>query len=64
VDESDLLIAWRDQLETLGRRVSAHGAGIQISGQAVDVDSDGVLLIKTDDGTIHGVIAGEVTLAE
>ncbi len=64
VGESLLLEAWRSRLETLGQRVTASGAGGAISGQALGVDEDGALLLQSDDGVIHRVIAGEVTLTD
>ncbi len=60
-----LFQAWRAALNTLGERVQA----IDVStaqpiavGQALDVDEDGALLVRTDDGTIRRVVAGEITL--
>ncbi len=68
LDDPALVSAWRARLATLGQRVAVTAADgqidSQISGLAFDVDSDGGLLIRADDGTIHRVIAGEVTLAE
>lgn len=56
---------WRERLNTLGAMVIARGADSQqISGEAVDVDRDGALLIREADGTIARVVAGEVTLAK
>jgi BirA family biotin operon repressor/biotin-[acetyl-CoA-carboxylase] ligase len=62
--------AWRERLNTLSKRVrvvmvngSAAASGA-ISGEAVDVDTDGGLLIRDEKATIHRVVAGEVTLAE
>jgi BirA family biotin operon repressor/biotin-[acetyl-CoA-carboxylase] ligase len=60
-----LFQAWRAALNMLGKRVQAADAttGRQIvAGQALDVDEDGALLVRADDGKIHRVFAGEVTL--
>jgi BirA family transcriptional regulator, biotin operon repressor / biotin---[acetyl-CoA-carboxylase] ligase len=62
--DSSLVEAWRARLETLGRRVTAMGAGDAISGQAVGVDENGALLLQSGDGAVHRVIAGEVTLSD
>jgi BirA family biotin operon repressor/biotin-[acetyl-CoA-carboxylase] ligase len=66
VEDPTLLAAWHERLETIGRRVTASTIDGQrmIQGQATGVDSDGALLLKTDTGTMHRVIAGEVTLDE
>ncbi|HLY25777.1 MAG TPA: biotin--[acetyl-CoA-carboxylase] ligase [Aggregatilineales bacterium] len=63
VRETDLLDAWRARLETIGKRIVAHGPAGEIGGQAVDVGTDGALLVRADDGTIQRIVAGEVTLA-
>ncbi|MGE0687953.1 MAG: biotin--[acetyl-CoA-carboxylase] ligase [Dehalococcoidia bacterium] len=55
--------AWKDRLITLGREVTASGAGETIQGVAVDVDYDGTLVIETAEGRRHRVDAGDVTLS-
>ncbi|HLY24992.1 MAG TPA: biotin--[acetyl-CoA-carboxylase] ligase [Aggregatilineales bacterium] len=60
--DSSLLDAWRTRLETLGKRIVAQSAAGEIGGQAVDVDEDGALLVRADDGTMQRIVAGEVTL--
>jgi BirA family biotin operon repressor/biotin-[acetyl-CoA-carboxylase] ligase len=64
VEEPALLETWRGWLETLGRRVLATSSGEQISGKALDVDDNGALLLRVDDGSVRRVMSGEVTLAE
>jgi BirA family biotin operon repressor/biotin-[acetyl-CoA-carboxylase] ligase len=62
-----LLETWRGWLTTLGQRVTASSADGQtgrIVGLALDVDADGALLLQTDDGLTHRVVAGEVTLTD
>ncbi len=54
--------AWRGRLVTLGREVTASGAGSPIQGVAVDVDRNGALLIERPDGSRVQVEAGDVTL--
>ena len=55
--------AWRARLVTLGREVTASGAAETVRGKAVDVDTDGALLIETPGGSVVRVEAGDVTLA-
>lgn len=60
-----LFQAWRAALSTLGKRVQVTDVGTArqiVAGQALDVDEDGALLVRTDDGKIQRVFAGEVTL--
>jgi BirA family transcriptional regulator, biotin operon repressor / biotin---[acetyl-CoA-carboxylase] ligase len=53
---------WRARLVTLGSAVSAlTAAGIQ-RGTAEDVDEDGALLLRTEDGILQRLTAADVTL--
>jgi BirA family biotin operon repressor/biotin-[acetyl-CoA-carboxylase] ligase len=54
--------AWRSRLETLGRRVRATLGQRVEEGVAEDVDAQGSLLIRRDDGSLVTVEAGDVTL--
>ena len=54
--------AWREHLDTLGKRVSVGDAEGVVTGVAEDVDADGALLVRTEDGTLHRMLAGDVTL--
>lgn len=53
---------WRDHLETLGRQVNVGLPDGSIDGLAVDVDADGALLVRTVEGRLERVLAGDVTL--
>ena len=54
--------AWKERLETLGRRTTITFRGQTYEGMAEDADENGNLLLRTDDGTLRTVEAGEVTL--
>jgi BirA family biotin operon repressor/biotin-[acetyl-CoA-carboxylase] ligase len=54
--------AWRSRLETLGQRVRATMGERVEEGIAEDVDAQGSLLIRRDDGSLATVEAGDVTL--
>jgi BirA family biotin operon repressor/biotin-[acetyl-CoA-carboxylase] ligase len=63
--EEALFAAWRAALTTLGRRVTVRSLGAEsqvIGGLAVDVAGDGALLLRAGDGSLHRVVAGDVTL--
>ncbi|MGB7340340.1 MAG: biotin--[acetyl-CoA-carboxylase] ligase [Phototrophicaceae bacterium] len=62
IDKDDIHLAWKARLTTIGQQVSVTGHQLHIVGQAVDIDPDGALLIKTADGSIQRVLAGEVSL--
>lgn len=47
---------------TLGQRVRVLGAREEWEGQAVDIDENGALLVRRDDGTVTAVHSGEVSI--
>lgn len=53
---------WREHLATLGQPVRAGTREEVVEGWAEDVDQDGALLVRTDDGVLLRVVAGDVTL--
>jgi len=53
---------WRNLSATLGRRVKASCMHRKIEGEAVDIDSDGALKIRLDNGFYEKVIAGDILL--
>ena len=55
-----ILEAWRGFASFLGRRIRVVAQGRTVDGHAVDVDSSGTLLVRTDTGLVESVAAGEV----
>ncbi len=53
---------WRERLITLGQRVTVTQPGGATSGVAEDVDDGGALLVRTGDGALVTIEAGDVTL--
>jgi BirA family biotin operon repressor/biotin-[acetyl-CoA-carboxylase] ligase len=52
----------RSVMVTIGHRVDAHlPNGAVLRGTAIDLDADGSLKVREDDGTVHSVMAGDVT---
>jgi len=51
---------WRQLSVTLGRRVKVYSHKEHIEGEAVDIDSDGGLLVRRDCGLTQKVTAGDV----
>jgi BirA family biotin operon repressor/biotin-[acetyl-CoA-carboxylase] ligase len=47
---------WRELSDTLGRTVSVDG----VTGEAVDIDVDGALVVNGTEGRRHRVVAGDV----
>ena len=61
VERSGVLTGYREACGTLGQRVRAEMPdGTALTGVAVDVDTDGRLLLKLDDGTPTAISAGDV----
>lgn len=55
---------WRDYNITLGRRVKVICHKEHLEGVAVDIDTDGGLLVRKDSGIIEKVMAGDVVHCE
>jgi BirA family biotin operon repressor/biotin-[acetyl-CoA-carboxylase] ligase len=54
--------AWKARLVTLGQRVTVTWKDTALEGRAEDVDESGALLVRTGDGTLTTVVAGDVSL--
>ncbi|MHB8844727.1 MAG: biotin--[acetyl-CoA-carboxylase] ligase [Nitrospirota bacterium] len=63
-NEADVLAAWQELNETIGKRVAVSGAGELLEGQAAGVDAEGRLILTLDDGTVRQVAAGDVTIVK
>ncbi|MFA7468583.1 MAG: biotin--[acetyl-CoA-carboxylase] ligase [Desulfotomaculaceae bacterium] len=57
-----ILSKWRELCVTLDCPVTVHTIRESYTGHAIDVDQTGALLVKTEDGSIERLLAGEVTL--
>jgi len=55
---------WGARLETLGKRVCVPTAEGTLTGVAEAVDETGALILRTDDGSCHRLLAGDVTLRQ
>ncbi len=58
---SGIAAAYRAQSVTLGSAVRVIGA-VELTGMAEDIDASGALLVRTADGTLHRVLAGDVSV--
>lgn len=61
-DTAAVLKAWCSQSMTLGRRVRVTCPDRQIDGEAVDLGPEGALIVRTDEGRMEHVTAGEVLI--
>jgi len=55
-----VLKAWRDRAQIKGRPVRVTSSGETLTGIAVDIDSDGNLILKTEDGQQKRIVTGDV----
>jgi BirA family biotin operon repressor/biotin-[acetyl-CoA-carboxylase] ligase len=55
---------WSDRLVTLGKEVRVTSGEEIYEGIAESVDADGSLLVRSPDGSLNKVIAGDVTLRQ
>ena len=53
---------WRRWLDTLGQRVQVSHHGVSNSGLAEDIDENGNLRLRQDDGQLLTLTAGDITL--
>ena len=54
---------WHELADIIGRKIRVDGIGKTYSGEVLNVDDDGVLILKDDNGDTHRIISGDVTLA-
>ena len=55
-----ILKVWRDRAHIKGRRVKVTSFGKALTGVAVDIDSDGALILETMGGKRERVVAGDI----
>jgi len=57
---SAVLKTWKDWAQIKGRQVKVTFFGETLVGTAVDLDSDGALILKTKDGEQKRIVAGDI----
>jgi BirA family biotin operon repressor/biotin-[acetyl-CoA-carboxylase] ligase len=55
-----VLKAWRDRAQIQGKEVRVTSFDEVLIGRAVDVDSDGALILETRGGDRKRIVAGDV----
>lgn len=61
---SPLLEAWKARAQIEGKRVKVTSFGEVLTGRAVDIDSNGALILTTGDGERIRVVAGDIEYEE
>jgi len=59
-----ILAAWRERAQIRGRQVEVMSFGETLRGTAVDIDSDGALILDTGRGERRRVVAGDLSEAK
>lgn len=59
-----ILNAWRERAQIKGRYVRVSSFGENLFGRAVDIDSDGALILETAEGSQIRVLAGDLEYSE
>ena len=55
-----ILEAWRDRSQIKGKRVKVTSFGETVTGRAMDVDSEGRLILETEKGELKRIVAGDI----
>jgi BirA family biotin operon repressor/biotin-[acetyl-CoA-carboxylase] ligase len=55
-----ILKEWKLNAHTLGKKITVESAGQKIFGEAVDITTEGALVIKTEDGKKVHILSGTV----
>jgi len=58
--KAKIIEKWREYNLTLGKRVKIISHREHLEGQAVDIDSDGALLVRKDSGVVQKITSGDV----
>jgi BirA family biotin operon repressor/biotin-[acetyl-CoA-carboxylase] ligase len=61
-DKDTVYREWRDNMDTIGKKVSAKSGDITYEAIVDNVAEDGSLILKTSDGEIVNFTAGDVTI--
>jgi BirA family biotin operon repressor/biotin-[acetyl-CoA-carboxylase] ligase len=57
-----LLAEWKKYSSFLGRKVEVRSRGEKLLGVALDVEGDGALVIRLEDGSVERILVGDVSL--
>lgn len=63
INSPTLFETWRGRLLNIGKSITTISANGPITGIAEGVDADGALLLRTADGHLQRIIAGDIELA-
>jgi BirA family biotin operon repressor/biotin-[acetyl-CoA-carboxylase] ligase len=59
-----IMDCWRQRSDIIGREIEVDMMNRRCRGVAVDVDADGVLILKDADGSLQRIFSGDVTVED
>ena len=62
-DFEPIMKRWKELADIIGKQIKVDVIGKTHTGKVVDVDNDGVLILKDDQGRLQRIFSGDVTLA-
>ena len=62
-DFEPIMKRWKELADIIGKQIRVDVIGKTHIGKVVDVDNDGVLILKDDQGKLQRIFSGDVTLA-
>ena len=62
-DFEPIMNRWRELADIIGKQIRVDVIGKTHIGKVIDVDNDGVLILKDDQGKLQRIFSGDVTLA-
>ncbi len=57
--KADLLEEWKNLSATLNKNVKIVASGEELVGRAIDIDTNGALILQSEDGSLRSAIAGD-----
>ena len=62
-DFEPIMKRWKELADIIGKEIKVDVIGKTHIGKVIDVDNDGVLILKDDQGVLQRIFSGDVTLA-
>ena len=62
-DFEPIMKRWKELADIIGKQIKVDVIGKTYIGKVTDVDNDGVLILKDDQGRLQRIFSGDVTLA-
>jgi BirA family biotin operon repressor/biotin-[acetyl-CoA-carboxylase] ligase len=59
-----ILERWKELSDVIGKRIRVDLLNHYCMGEVLDIDQDGILILREQDGTLQRILSGDVTLLE